>query len=130
MKLSEHIHKIREFYTKDRNLWGQGALLLDSGEYCLLGAAACVVTNKDAIDNNKFFGEFSTLGDWRDLSGVHGAAELIAFEDFFEKHTPPGENNSPMAIETWNDQPDRTRAQVLTKLRSLETLALEAEVTV
>ena len=116
MKISEHIHKIREFYVKDRNEWDTGALRTEDG-YCLLGAAACVLTNKEAIDNG------NVMGDWRQLDDIKGERELLAFEDFFYEHTQVG--GEGLAVEDFNDGLDRTRSDILTKLRNLETLALE-----
>ena len=125
MKISEHIHKIREFYVKDHNPWGQGSLLNYEGGYCLLGAAASVVTNKHAIDSNSSLGEFATLGDWRALSDIKGEAEVVVFEGFFMENTTKMEDGSPITVVDWNDQPNRTRSDILTKLRNLEAQALE-----
>jgi len=116
MKISEHIHKIREFYVKDKNQWDTGALRTEDG-YCLLGAAACVLTNKEAIDNGE------EMGDWRELDEIKGERELLAFENFFSAHTQVG--GVGMYVEDFNDAYQRTRSQVLTKLRNLETQALE-----
>ena len=137
MKLSTLLHKIREFYTVARNKWGAGALRTDDGAYCLLGAAAAVVTNKEAIDtltwadiSDDESGYVDDIGDvlatfshYNEIPNVKGAPILRKFEAFFEEHTE-GERT----VDGWNDYSKRTRAEVLAHLRYLEKIALEAGV--
>lgn len=129
-KISTLLRKVREFYTKNGNEWGKGALKTTDGAYCLLGAAACVVTNKKVIDTmtvleagqaNK--GEYGAndivdLGHWDEIPNVKGEAILRQFGNFFEI-------NVNRTVDTWNDEHGRTRAEVLAMLRKLEKIALK-----
>ena len=125
-KLSTLLRKMREFYSE--NEWGRGALRrTDNGKYCLLGAAACVVTNKEALDTltkgnmgqTVLVDEHAGFGHWDEIPNVKGAQILQEFEDFFVSYV---EDES---VENWNDRYGRTTHQVLSKLEELEEIALE-----
>jgi len=131
MKISKLLRKTREFYSVDRNRWGKGALRNADGSYCLLGAAASVVTNKEAIDTLTWAdlafcregyngGQLAEFVHYDELPNVKGRSILREFEIFFAEHV--GHLSS---VEGWNDVKTRTRAEVLAQLRRLEKIALE-----